>query len=245
VNAEPSAFLLDIEGTTTPLDFVTRILFPHARAHLGPYLARHFLEKATVDDVRGLREEHAQDASLGREPPPWIETPEGVAAYACWLMDADRKATALKSLQGRVWEEGFRAGQLAGVVYEDVPRAFARWQRAGRAIAIFSSGSVLAQKLLFANTDAGDLTPLLAAYFDTTTGPKREAGSYRRIARELRTDEGKIRFVSDVAAELDAAREAGLATALCVREGPLASAGGHLAVRSFDELDQAPSPTNL
>jgi enolase-phosphatase E1 len=246
VSAKVNALLLDIEGTTTPLDFVTRVLFPYAREHVVSYLARSFEDGGTRDDVRGLRVEAARDAALGRKPPPWAEAPEAVGRYACWLMDEDRKVTALKALQGRIWEEGFRAGHLQGVVYEDVPRAFERWHAAGRTIAIFSSGSILAQKLLFAHSSAGDLSHFLAAHFDTTTGPKGEVESYRRIAAVLGHDAHSILFVSDVAVELDAARDAGLATALCVRDGPLPSAGAHRAIRTFDDLfDQAPSPTNL
>ena len=246
MSAKPTAFLLDIEGTTTPLDFVTTVLFPYARERVAAYLARSFEAPDTRDDVRGLRAEHEREAALGRHPPPWADTPEAVAAYLRWLMDEDRKVTALKALQGRIWEEGFRAGQLEGVVYEDVPRAFARWQHEGRRIAIFSSGSVLAQQLLFAHSNAGDLRRFLGGYFDTTTGPKREAESYGAIAAALGHDPQAILFVSDVAAELDAAKGAGLATALCVRDGALPAAGRHRVIRTFDDLaDQAPSPTNL
>lgn len=246
MSGEPLAFLLDVEGTTTPIDFVTRVLFPHARARMAEYLARHFEEAETSDDVRGLRAEHARDTALGRTPPPWTSTPAAAARYALWLMDEDRKVTALKALQGRIWEEGFLGDELEGVVYEDVPRAFARWRRAGRTIAIFSSGSVLAQKLLFGHSNAGDLTPFLAAYFDTTTGPKGEALSYTRIAAALGQEPRLVLFVSDVAAELDAARAAGFDTALCVRQGAGPIAPGHRTVRSFDDLKgQAPSPTNL
>jgi len=246
VSVEPKAFLLDIEGTTTPLDFVARVLFPHARARVGEYLARHFGEAETSHDVRGLAAEHLRDTAAGRTPPPWAHTPTAVAVYACWLMDEDRKLTALKALQGRIWEEGYGTGQLQGVVYEDVPRALARWQRAGFPVAIFSSGSVLAQKLLFAHSNSGDLTPFLAAYFDTTTGPKREAASYCAIATALHQTLREVLFVSDVAAELDAARAAGLETALCVREGSGPGHSSHRVIRSFDDLfAQAPSPTNL
>jgi enolase-phosphatase E1 len=246
VSAKPTAFLLDIEGTTTPLDFVTTVLFPYAKERVASYLVRSFEEPDTRDDVRGLRAEHARDAEAGRNPPAWADTPEAVAAYLRWLMDEDRKVTALKALQGRIWEEGFRAGQLEGVVYQDVPRAFERWLADGRRIAIFSSGSVLAQQLLFGHSNAGDLRRFLGGYFDTTTGPKREAESYGRIAAALGQDPRAMLFVSDVAAELDAALEGGLTTALCVRDGPLPATGRHRVIRSFDDLaDQAPSPTNL
>lgn len=236
MSADPPAVLLDIEGTTTPLDFVTRVLFPWARERVAEYLARNWAAAETARDVDALRAEHERDATAGLEPPAWADTAESAAAYARWLMEQDRKVAPLKSLQGRIWEEGFRAGGLEGRVYEDVPRAFARWREAGRSIAIFSSGSVLAQRLLFGHSNAGDLTPFLGAYFDTTTGPKREAQSYRRIAGALGKNASGVLFVSDVAAELDAALEAGLATALCVREEGMAAAPGHPVVRTFDDL---------
>ena len=236
MSAGPTAVLLDIEGTTTPLDFVTRLLFPWAHEHVAEYLARNWADAETGRDMAALRAEHQRDAAAGLEPPPWDDTAQAVAAYARWLMDRDRKVTALKSLQGRIWEEGFRVGGLEGQVYEDVPRAFDRWREAGRLIAIFSSGSVLAQRLLFGHSNAGDLVPFLAACFDTTTGPKREARSYRRIAGVLGLDPRSILFVSDTAAELDAALEAGLATALCLREEGMLAAPGHRVVRTFDDL---------
>ena len=145
----------------------------------------------------------------------------------------------MKSLQGKVWEEGYRAGRLLGQVYADVPRAFARWRAQGRDVAIFSSGSVLAQKLIFSRSDAGDLSPWIRGYFDTTTGPKRESESYRKIAAALGLDPAAVLFLSDVAAELDAAREATMATALCVREGP-APPASHPVIRSFDEVGLEP-----
>ncbi|HSD27555.1 MAG TPA: acireductone synthase, partial [Vicinamibacteria bacterium] len=115
----PSALVLDVEGTTTPVAFVYRVLFPYAQARVGEYLARHREDPGVRDDVRRLRADHAADLGAGRNPPPWAEAPEAVATYARWLMDQDRKATALKSLQGRIWEEGFRTGALVGEVYDD------------------------------------------------------------------------------------------------------------------------------
>ena len=235
MSADPAAVLLDIEGTTTPLDFVTRVLFPWAHERIGEYLARNGADAETRRDLEALRAQHQQDDATGKEPPAGGDTAESAAAYARWLMDQDRKVTALKSLQGRIWEEGFRAGDLVGQVYEDVPRAFLRWREAGRTIAIFSSGSVLAQRQLFGHSNAGNLTPFLSAFFDTTTGPKREAFSYQRIAGVLGLHPRSVLFVSDIAAELDAALEAGLATALCLREGALL-APGHRVIRTFDDL---------
>jgi enolase-phosphatase E1 len=236
VNGDPRAVLLDVEGTTTPLTFVTRILFPYAHEHVLAFLEARRGEAAVRALVEGLRDEHGRDVAAGRRPPAMGASPAGAAAYARWLMDQDRKATPLKTLQGLIWEEGFAAGRLRGQVYDDVAPAFARWKDAGNKVAIFSSGSVLAQRLLFANSDHGDLGRFLDAYFDTTTGPKREASSYRRIAQALSTAPGRIRFVSDVPAELDAALAAGLETALCVREGPPPSGSTHRAIQTFDPL---------
>ena len=236
------ALLLDVEGTTTPLDFVTRVLFPDARAHVRDFLGRRAGETPVQADLALLRSEHEADARGGQSPPPWPDGPgqarlEGAVAYVHWLMDRDRKSTGLKSLQGKVWEEGYRAGRLRGQVYADVPRAFARWRAHGRDVAIFSSGSVLAQKLIFSRSDAGDLSAGIRAYFDTTTGPKREPESYCRIAAARGRAPTEWLFLSDVGEELDAARAAGMQTALVVRPGaPEPGAASHPLVRSFDEL---------
>ncbi len=152
-------------------------------------------------------------------------------------MDRDRKSTGLKSLQGRIWEEGYRAGDLKGEVYPVVPPALERWCRQGIDIAIFSSGSVEAQRSLFTNTTAGDLTRLIRAYFDTTTGPKTAPHSYARIAAALERSPSEVLFLSDVGAELDAALSAGMRTALCVRTlGSAPATGAHRVVHALDQL---------
>jgi enolase-phosphatase E1 len=226
--AETRGILLDIEGTTTPLSFVAQVLFPYARAHAGEFLERRGGDGGVKDDLVLLRQERAAD--------PQGATVAGDLAYLHLLMDQDRKSTALKALQGRIWEEGFRAGALRGEVYPDVPPALRRWRAQGRRLAVFSSGSVLAQKLLFSSTAAGDLLPFFEAHFDTTTGAKREPESYRRIAAALALDAAAVLFLSDVVGELDAARDAGLRTALCVREGPAPDAFGHAVAGTFDTV---------
>jgi enolase-phosphatase E1 len=233
------AVLLDIEGTTTPVDFVTRVLFPYARERARDFLVQRASE--VRDDLALLFSEHETDERAGQAPPPWrgdspAATIDSAAAYVHWLMDQDRKSTGLKSLQGRIWEEGYRAGHLQGQVYPDVPRAVARWRAQGREIAIFSSGSVLAQKLLFSRSEAGDLTPYLRAYFDTTTGAKADPESYRKIARALRQEPPAVLFLSDVTAELDAAGTAGMATGLCVRSGEAPTSPAHPVIRTFDDV---------
>jgi enolase-phosphatase E1 len=221
--------LLDVEGTTTPLEFVASVLLPYAGQRMAGFLHDQAADPEVKQAVAALRREHAAEA----EKTDW-----DAAAYACWLIDRDRKSTPLEALQGRIWEAGFRDGTLRAPVYDDVPPALATWTAAGRRVAIFSSGSVLAQRLLFAHTTAGDLGGHLSAYFDTTTGPKREPQSYTRIAGELRAEPYAVQFLSDVAAELDAAAAAGLLTALCVRPGtpPPPPGSRHPVIRSFDEL---------
>jgi len=234
------AVLLDIEGTTTPVEFVHQTLFGYARARARELLEQHWNEPEIREDVTRLRAEHAAESSQSATsppPPPWRDDITSVADYVYWLMDRDRKSTGLKSLQGKIWEEGYRTGELRGEIYPDVPPAFDRWRRQGVAIAIFSSGSIQAQRSLFGNTSSGDLTGFITAYFDTTTGPKTAPTSYGRIAAALGHSPFEVLFLSDVASELDAARAAGMRTTLCVRTpGTALPAGPHPVIRGFDEV---------
>ena len=242
------AVLLDIEGTTTPIAFVSQVLFPFARAHLRAFLqsARHTEELAAI--VRLLRAEHAADAAGPDQPPEWPAANAPVSeaallAYLEWLMDRDRKSPGLKRLQGLIWERGYQAGELRGDVFADVPPAIRRWRAAGIDVAIYSSGSVLAQRRLFESTEHGDLTPLLAGFFDTAVGAKTSSESYRRVAQAMGHAPGRILFISDVVAELSAARAAGLQVVLSLRPGnaPQPHAGDWPAIHSFDEVvSQAP-----
>ncbi len=161
-----------------------------------------------------------------------------VLAYVNWLMDRDRKSTALKSLQGKIWKSGFESGELKGTLFDDVPDAFRRWSNAAR-VAIYSSGSVEAQELFFRHSTAGDLTPLISAYFDTRTGPKMDTASYAAIASQLEVEPRALIFFSDSVRELDAARQAGCATRLVVRPGnpPLPDIQGHEVIDSFLDLN--------
>ncbi len=238
-----TALLLDIEGTTTPIDFVYNVLFPYARTHVRDYLAASLSLPAVGADIAGLYDENAEDARRGLEP-PLLEGPveqvslDAVETYVRWLMERDRKTTPLKSIQGKIWDEGYRRRELRSQVFEDVPRAFKRWRERAKKIFIYSSGSVLAQKLLFANTEAGDLTPFISGYFDTNIGAKRDPESYRLIAGELELESSTVLFISDVADELDAAVSAGFQTHLCVRPGnhPQSPAFTHTIISTFDEI---------
>jgi len=240
--ASTFCYLLDIEGTTTPVDFVYKTLFPFAAERVDGYLRRHLGEPETMSLLEDLRRAHAAEWTDHPAIGPWLrrtseEEIVSATRYVRHLITQDRKVTPLKTLQGKIWEEGYRSGDLLGTVYEDVPRAFMRWRADGKHIAIFSSGSVLAQKLLFGHSNEGDLTKYIEAHFDTTTGPKREAKSYSAIAGALRAESGNVLFVSDVEAELDAAKEAGIQTALMIRPGAAeATNARHATIKSFDEL---------
>jgi enolase-phosphatase E1 len=236
--------VLDIEGTTTPIAFVYDELFNYSRTHVRDYLARHFDTGAVRADVQLLRAEHAEDVSKGKQQPPPLAEPgsateiDSLAQYVNWLIDLNRKSTGLKSLQGKIWHEGYADGSLRSQVFPDVAPALARWRVAGLSINIFSSGSALAQQLLFAHTEAGDLTSFINYYFDTTVGKKGEAESYRRIAEGIGVRPEELLFVSDIVAELAAAREAGMKVVLSIRPGNQTqeSADQYPSIHSFDEL---------
>jgi enolase-phosphatase E1 len=202
------AILTDIEGTTSSIAFVTDTLFPFAKARLAGFVASHRDHpevKACLDGVR---------AELGR---PDAGEDDLLAALIAWI-DQDRKVTPLKTLQGMIWAEGYADGSIKGHVYPDAAQALRRWHGLGIRLYVYSSGSVAAQKLIFGHTAYGDLTSLFAGYFDTRTGPKRDPESYRRIAIEIGLPVAEILFLSDSAAELDAARAAGLLT-ICLDRG--------------------------
>jgi enolase-phosphatase E1 len=242
-SAEIRAILLDVEGTTTPIDFVFKTLFPFASARVEDFLRSHVQDAEIAALLEELRKSHRGDVTHGALA--WADgtNQERIASaswYVRWLIALDRKVTPLKTLQGKIWEEGYRSGELKGEVYPDVAPAFARWKGQGNRIAIFSSGSVLAQKLLFSHSTAGDLSSFLDGYFDTATGSKREGESYRKIAGAIGVQPTGILFVSDVGEELDAARAAGMKTAHSLRPG-ISALGNlrHREIRSFDEIRPA------
>jgi enolase-phosphatase E1 len=224
------AVILDIEGTTTPIAFVYQTLFPFARAHLRRYLRDRGSTPQASRAIELLRREQSAEP----DAPSSVSTAE----YVEWLMDRDRKSTGLKELQGLIWQDGYDRGELTGEVFPDVGPALERWRAQNVGVGIFSSGSVLAQQLLFRHSSAGDLTPDLRWYFDTTTGPKAEPDSYVKIASAVGAPAANVLFVSDVVDELDAARRAGMQTALSMRPGnqPVPDTHQHPIVHSFSEL---------
>jgi enolase-phosphatase E1 len=219
----------------TPISFVHEILFPYAREHVNNYLSQHLQQPEVQADIQKLREEQANDAEELRQPP--IDSIDTAVTYVNRLIDLDRKSPALKSLQGKIWKAGYEDGSLKSPVYPDVVEAFERWRDVGITINIFSSGSVLAQQLLFAHTDAGDLTRYIDQYFDTSVGKKIDPQSYLAIAANLSFDPSQILFLSDVVAELDAAKAAGIQTRLCIRPGnPPQPASQYQSIASFADI---------
>jgi enolase-phosphatase E1 len=223
--------VLDIEGTTSATRFLVDHLYPYSEQRFADWLHTHAEEPDTATAVAQIRE-------LTGEPSAGTDRLAGVLRD--WLAE-DRKATPLKTIQGLIWAEGFAAGELHSHLYPDVVPALRAWHAAGLQLHVFSSGSVTAQRSWFAHTPDGDLRPLLSGFFDTANaGPKRDAESYRTIAAATGARPERIVFLSDVRAELDAARAAGWHTVGVRRCGEphyTAGVGDHLAVAAFDELD--------
>lgn len=234
--------LLDIEGTTTPVDFVYKTLFAYASRRVESFVREHFGETEIQSLAVELRSQHQQDENDGLNPPAWNDETDksrldSSVAYVRWLVSRDSKSTPLKTLQGKIWQEGYERGELHGEVYADVPQAFVRWKRQGRGICIYSSGSVLAQQLLFRTTAAGDLTQYISAFFDTRIGVKTECDSYRRIAESLGRSATEVLFVSDAIKEVEAARLASMQAMLCLRDpGSANFASETRTIGTFDQI---------
>jgi enolase-phosphatase E1 len=226
------AVVVDIEGTTSSTASVHVVLYDYARPRLEPWIEANAGDREVAAAVAAT----IADAGLA----PGAPTADVVAVLHAW-MDADVKATPLKTLQGQIWAAGFGAGELQAHVFADVGPRLRAWHAAGVAIAVFSSGSVASQRAWFAHTDAGDLSGLIGGYFDTVSaGPKRERASYAAIAAALGVEPDALVFLSDVPAELDAAVAAGWRTIGVRRVGEPAQAwdfGRHAVVASFDEVE--------
>jgi len=227
------AVLVDVEGTTSTIAFVHDVLFPYADEHLDAYVAAHREEPA----VAGAMLEAAQVA--GEEPD--VDDATVLAHLHLWIRD-DMKVTPLKTLQGLIWAEGYERTGLRGHVYPDAAAGLRRWHAAGLRLYVYSSGSIEAQKVLFAHGSQGDLSALFSGNFDTTTGPKRDTRSYAAIAEAIGVAPGEIAFLSDVDPELDAAQAAGMQTVRLMREAdtPPGASTTHRSVATFDELEITP-----
>ncbi|KPC50722.1 acireductone synthase [Amantichitinum ursilacus] len=226
--ADIRAIVTDIEGTTTPIDFVRDTLFPYARPRLGSWLRTHADSAEARDIITQIERETARSHTLE----------QAIAQLEAWS-DADRKILPLKVLQGLIWAAGYADGSLVAPVYADVPPALQNWQALGLTLAVYSSGSVPAQKLLFGHTDHGDLRGLFSHWFDTTSGGKLEATSYRQIAATLALPPSAVLFLSDHAGEVAAAQGAGWHALLLTRPDsppPVAARPGQVALHRFDQI---------
>ena len=238
-SASHKVVLLDIEGTTTPITFVKAVLFPYAAKHLREHLKATWATDKTKGYVAALVKQAAGETDKAA-PTPMAKTVEGVTKYCQWLISVDRKAGALKQMQGDIWKVGYDKDELKAIVYSDVPRLFKRVVGAGNKICIYSSGSRGAQKMLFQNSDQGDLTGDISAYFDTKVGPKREAPSYAEILLYLGVDKpSDVLFLTDVVEEAAAAKAVGMDAVISDRPGnsPLPPKHGFRVVTDFDDIN--------
>jgi enolase-phosphatase E1 len=220
--------LMDVEGTTTSISFVHDILFPYSADRLKAYVEEHLsdpnVQEVLLKTQNTVREE--EDVNLNRDAL--------VDKLLGWIRQ-DRKHSALKKLQGLIWHEGYACGEIKGHVYEDVPAVLKKWKDAGLVLAIYSSGSVEAQRSLFGHSVYGDLNPLFSKNFDTAVGGKREPQSYINILEELNQKAGDVLFLSDITEELDAAKAAGMQTIQLVRGTPVIEST-HKQVKTFQEI---------
>jgi len=243
--------LLDIEGTTCPVSFVGDVLFPYAQSQLPLYLERHRsdpdLLTLTTDLLTSWRQESDPEAlellqdALGTSASGVTDTrmpPQAILPYLRWLNGQDRKLTAWKDLQGLIWEEGYRSGDLKACLFPDVAPTLRQWHDRGVTLSVYSSGSVAAQQLLYGHTQDGDLRPLFSHWFDTRIGTKQDSESYIRILEALQCGGGDVLFVSDLVAELEAASRVGIIGFYSDRPGNQPQNPGEFKpVQNLSEID--------
>jgi enolase-phosphatase E1 len=226
------AIVTDIEGTTSSISFVKEVLFPYAAQKLPAYVREHTQDAAVQKQLQLTAQLSGIDSA---------DTEALVQQLLQWIRE-DKKITPLKALQGLVWQYGYEQGAYRAHLYPDAVQQLKRWHAQGIPLYVYSSGSIHAQKLFFKYSEAGDLTPLFRDYFDTTTGPKQEAESYRRIANAMGLPAHELLFLSDIEGELNAAQAAGFHTCWLVREkdSPLsigALATTHRPVAGFHQIN--------
>jgi enolase-phosphatase E1 len=220
------AIVTDIEGTTSSIDFVHRVLFPYSTKALPEYLKQH----QNQPEIAAIIYEVCQQIQQ-----PQADLDRVIETLLAWIK-ADKKITPLKTLQGFIWEDGFINNHFKGHLYEDADRYLQQWHQAGIKLYVFSSGSVKAQKLLFGHSEYGDLTYLFSGYFDTEIGNKKQADAYQNIAGAIALPPQEILFLSDVIAELDAASSVGYHTILLDRDNQHRELTNYQVVSSFDEI---------
>ncbi|CAG5133745.1 unnamed protein product [Candidula unifasciata] len=242
------SIVFDIEGTTTPISFVKDTLFPYVRNNIESYLNKNFDNPEVQKAISALREQAAKEKSETVEGVVEIPSSDAskedvikaVVANVQGQMDADRKTTELKNLQGLIWKDAYESKEIKGELFEDVAPMLKMLAEEGLQLYVYSSGSVESQKLLFANSVQGDLSDVFSGYFDTTTGSKTDSASYKKIAAEIKVEPNSILFLTDIPQEAEAAVTAGLRSALVIRPGNVELTDEHLqnfaCIERFDEL---------
>ena len=231
-----SHLLLDIEGTTCPVSYVSEVLFPYASDSVQGYLQSNDQKEEVKDLIKQIRhswQEDAEAAAAGLT----FDAGKTAADYIRWLISRDRKLTPLKQLQGFIWEQGYAAGKLQAPLFEDVPAALRRWWLQGLTLAVYSSGSIAAQQLLYTHSNAGNIKHFFSHWFDTNTGSKQQQESYSKIAEMMNIDPGLVLFISDVKAELEAAAAAGMQVLFSYRsDNPQRDAGRFAKIDRYSLL---------
>lgn len=220
-----TSIITDIEGTTTSIRFVYDVLFPYARQHLGDFVRQHESDPPVTECLNEVRQ------AVGVQ----LDTKGVISQLEDWMQE-DKKVTPLKTLQGLVWEAGYRNGDFKGHLYPDAYNQLQLWHKHGISLSVYSSGSVKAQQLLFAHTEYGDLQYLFDAFYDTSIGAKTEPSSYQAIIKKTGKDPDTVLFLSDVEKELQAADKAGMKVCWLMREGDLDAAAAYCQVRDFTQI---------
>jgi enolase-phosphatase E1 len=217
---KPGAIILDIEGTTTDANFVSKTLFPFIRQKLDKYLNENYESTEAKEVIQRLRESSTQD----NEMPKIANSNESkdaviksVKTNILWQMSKKRNSSELKQFQILVWVWGYDKNFFKGHVFDDVPIAMHNWKQLGIKLCIFSSGIVAAQQLFFSYSTKGNLLPLIDNFFDNSIGVKTEPESYKTIAGNIGVVSKNILFITDNPTEAKAAMSAGCRAAVIKR----------------------------
>ena len=244
-----SHILLDIEGTTCPVSFVTETLFPYAKSELKSFLDRHRNDPIINKLIHNAEDEWIKDNSedstrLRHESEKGQQTKRlKIEAYLQLLIEAVKKSTTLKDIQGKIWKEGYTTGRISSELFEDAHENLKRWHKQGYKLSVYSSGSIEAQHLLYKYTNKGDIENLFSYWFDTHIGNKKEPSSYKEIALVMGCKPQNILFISDNSDECDAARSAGLGTLYSMRDGnPQQEPRNHPVIRHLEEVEKWLTP---
>ena len=218
-------------------------MFPFAKQELSHYIKQHWDKSPDNEQIQAAKKEWLDDRSTEsiqikqQVIKGEAEEIDGLIQYLNHLIRIDKKSTALKDLQGKIWENGYNKGELKSQLFPETAECLREWREQGLTLSVYSSGSIQAQKLLYRHSPAGDLEKFFSHWFDTHTGPKKSTESYTTIAEQLHSPPNKIWFVSDNGAECDSARSAGMHTLFSLRDGnPDRDPRDHTVVQSLREV---------